>query len=1383
MADPHSEFLENLVASGLMSSDDVSSFVENLTDEKSKSDAKALATQLVRAKQLTKYQAATVFQGKTKGLVFGEYKVLDRIGAGGMGVVLKAEHRRMKRVVAVKVLPTQAMKDDSTVRRFYQEVEAAARLTHPNIVTAYDAGEQDGMHFLVMEFVDGPDLASLLEKSGPLPIPLAVNYVLQTARGLEYAHQHGVVHRDIKPANLLLGKDGVIKILDMGLARMQEEVTGTEVTGTEVTADLDRLTHSGQVMGTCDYMAPEQAEDTRSADERSDVYSLGCTMYRLLTGMPMYKADSVVKAIIAHREAEVPSLMSKRSDVPLELAAVFQRMVAKRAEDRQQSMTDVISELAPFADGDAAAPGGGGAPVGVHNEPTVTMGPASTADGLTAVEHKLTTERDEQTIQVSRDHHRDTKVDHEGKPVAASGKSKLPLVAAGGGALLLCAVLAVFGAMNSGWFSARVDDGNPSPPAHSDDGSEPATDGSFTDGEPADSSSSDGADADSASSDGTGDDGSSSDGASVDGEATMGEMPADGAEADGASGDGTPSDGAEPPADGSESDGSEPDATDGEPADGTEPPMPEPPIDPMPPEDMPDKLNRAALAWLADLGGNADISVDGQASVTIDSPAGAARLPSEGSVRITAATFPLGATVTATDVQRLAELDRLRWLELSATEISDDAIEPLRGLSTLRYLGLRGSTLEPQQVTQLRSALTGCTIAFDTPEEISVSTTEKADAPITTAFSIRTMSGHKAEVRDVKLSPDGKHFASASHDGTIRIWDATGVTVKQLKGHGDKVLSLAWGPKGESLVSTSADGTLRVWNVEAGTNQTIYDFKTELALCVAYSPDGKLVATGDTRDRVVLWDMPTGKPRGAISGHTDHVYTVTFTPDSKSIISGSKDKTVRIVDVSTNKLQHELKGQHTGAVISSAVSQNATSEEVLLATGGVDAKVLVWNLGTGKPITELKGHTDIVPGLAFSPDGKLLATGCGDWATRIWNAQSGNLLVTLGGHGNAVRSVAFAGEPTEQAYQLVSASDDTQLRQWKIASTTPVNAPPNQWIDLLSLASPDTDVVAGDWKKNDHELIARREPWSRFALPVIPRGSYHLNAQFTRTAGDDGISFILPVADRQLVLTLAGYPQLGHSSGLSQIDEKDAPYNRTNVPKFNLEARPYSVDAHVQLNEGRRTATVEVFVDGDEFIKSIEIPLSSLNPNWWNHVDDARKLGLMVEQSDATFHAVHLKMKSGHAELLRAPSTQDRAQDSAKWVLDNDGTLLIKTGESLSKVNKADGLPQGSYEVIGVDLAGYKATDADLWRLLDLPSVTAISLANSRISDAALFRLAELPRLVRLDLSSSRGVSGVGLDALQTSPAIRQLQLQDTSISKSDIDRFGRQMPAARIIQ
>ena len=254
-----------------------------------------------RQGKLTKYQAQAVYQGKTKGLVFGEYVVLDKLGEGGMGVVLKAQHRRMKRLVAIKVLSSAAMKQPGAVERFHREVEAAAKLSHPNIVTAYDAGEHQGMHYLVMEYVEGKDLAAIVKERGPLAVREAVECILQAARGLQYAHEQGIVHRDIKPGNLLLDKKGTVKILDMGLAR----IAGAEA----ALGGPERLTASGQVMGTCDYMAPEQAMDTprgRRIGPTSIPWaarSTGC-----LTGQPPYRGETLMQILLAHREAPIPSL-------------------------------------------------------------------------------------------------------------------------------------------------------------------------------------------------------------------------------------------------------------------------------------------------------------------------------------------------------------------------------------------------------------------------------------------------------------------------------------------------------------------------------------------------------------------------------------------------------------------------------------------------------------------------------------------------------------------------------------------------------------------------------------------------------------------------------------------------------------------------------------------------------------------------------------------------------------------------------------------------------------------------------------------------------------------------------------------------------------------
>jgi eukaryotic-like serine/threonine-protein kinase len=296
-------------------------------------------------KKLTAFQAQQIYQGKGKHLVLGNYVALDKLGQGGMGMVLKAEHRRMKRVVALKVLSPNVTKTPEALRRFQREVEAAARLNHPNIVTAFDADEAGGTHFLVMEYVEGTDLSALVKKNGPLPIEKALPCVIQAARGLELAHGRGIVHRDIKPANLLLDHAGTIKILDMGLARIES-----------AGAQQDQLTGTGQIMGTVDYMAPEQAMDTKSADARADIYSLGVTLWYLLTGRALYDGDTTVMKLMAHQNKPVPSLRGACPAASPALEAVFNRMVAKTPNARYQSMGEVIADLERCLTGQAVAP-------------------------------------------------------------------------------------------------------------------------------------------------------------------------------------------------------------------------------------------------------------------------------------------------------------------------------------------------------------------------------------------------------------------------------------------------------------------------------------------------------------------------------------------------------------------------------------------------------------------------------------------------------------------------------------------------------------------------------------------------------------------------------------------------------------------------------------------------------------------------------------------------------------------------------------------------------------------------------------------------------------------------------------------------------------------
>ncbi|MCG6157481.1 serine/threonine protein kinase [Rubinisphaera margarita] len=286
---------------------------------------------LVKAKELTRFQAMRLYSGKGDSLLLGNYVLVDKIGAGGMGDVYLAEHRRMKRRVALKVLSSKYTENEQMQQRFRREIVAVGRLSHPHIVTAFDADESEGTHFLVMEYIPGEDLGAYVKTHGPLTTIATTSCVLQAARGLQFAHRSHVIHRDIKPQNLLVDAQGQVKILDLGLARFERE-SQTE----------DGLTGDGALMGTVDFMAPEQALDTHSADARSDIYSLGCTLFYLLTGNPMYAGSTLVEKVLAHRDEPIPQLPLH---IDAELDRIYCQMVAKRPEERYQSTDELIIDL------------------------------------------------------------------------------------------------------------------------------------------------------------------------------------------------------------------------------------------------------------------------------------------------------------------------------------------------------------------------------------------------------------------------------------------------------------------------------------------------------------------------------------------------------------------------------------------------------------------------------------------------------------------------------------------------------------------------------------------------------------------------------------------------------------------------------------------------------------------------------------------------------------------------------------------------------------------------------------------------------------------------------------------------------------------------------
>jgi tRNA A-37 threonylcarbamoyl transferase component Bud32 len=308
--------------------------------------AHVLADALVGDGLLTRFQAKQLLCGRYRNFVLsGKYKILQPLGAGGMGQVFLCEHAVMRRRVAVKLLPSAKAEDPSAVERFHREVRAVARLRHPNIVTAHDADRDGNLHFLVMEYIDGLTLNRLVKEVGPLPPAQAADYVRQAALGLQHAHEHGLVHRDIKPSNVLVDREGTVKVLDLGLARFFHDEAD----------DLSRR-HEQSPLGTTDYMAPEQALDSHTADGRADIYSLGATLYFLLAGHGLFHGGSLEEKILWLQTRRPRPIREFRPDVPAGLAAVLERMIAKEPGQRFQTPAEVAAALAPWAQTGAPPP-------------------------------------------------------------------------------------------------------------------------------------------------------------------------------------------------------------------------------------------------------------------------------------------------------------------------------------------------------------------------------------------------------------------------------------------------------------------------------------------------------------------------------------------------------------------------------------------------------------------------------------------------------------------------------------------------------------------------------------------------------------------------------------------------------------------------------------------------------------------------------------------------------------------------------------------------------------------------------------------------------------------------------------------------------------------